>query len=552
MKRTLFALLALAAPSVAGELIHQASEARLWLQVPANQPPLGEIHLSTGRATPAQWQKDPADRARQTDITFPVRWWSWNELVISFTPTQDGTVELVLNGPWAQEIDGQMPRQEILWDQLSAQGTTIQNAGFEENAGDHPAAWSAPWAPYPAQDTWPLAGAEAMSGKSVAATWCKRPLSQSIQLKAGRKVTLRLHAKAATPPGFTAPAKLGHDTQAHRALAALKRGVNLGNGWEAPPPNGWGVKFTTEDIDRIAAEGFDHIRVPVAWHFHLKPKDGAYEIDPSFLAEIEPVLRRAVEKKLHVFLNWHHFHDLTNAPGENLARFIGGWEAIARHFQSWPPGLFFELLNEPCDALTTEVVNPIYQQTIAAIRKTNPARIIVVSAGNWGIVSELDKLKLPDADERIMVTIHCYEPFHFTHQGAGWVGFQALRGIRYPGPPDTPLQIPDSLKDHPGIRSFLDAYNTLPGDQNPSSPRTIRELLDTARAWSDHFGRPVHLGEFGSHNAGDPASRNRYLRDVRTLAEERKIPWTLWEWKASFGYWNPRKNEPNFRSSLFE
>jgi endoglucanase len=225
---------------------------------------------------------------------------------------------------------------------------------------------------------------------------------------------------------------------------------------------------------------------------------------------------------------------------------------IASHFISWPEGLLFELLNEPCDALTTDVANPIYQKTISTIRKSNPSRIIVVSPGQWGIVGELDKLRLPDADDRIAVTFHCYEPFQFTHQGAGWVGFQALRGVVYPGPPARPLQVPESLRENSGVVSFIERYNTLPADQNPCSPKVIRGLLDTAAAWSAYFGRPVHLGEFGSHDTGDLASRGRYLRDVRMLTEERKIPWTMWEWKSSFGYWDPRANRPVFRSSVFE
>ena len=207
-----------------------------------------------------------------------------------------------------------------------------------------------------------------MAGKTVAATWHNRPLTQTLQVKAGQVVTLKLHAKAATPPDFTPPKRLGNDTPAHRASARLKRGVNLGNGWEAPPDKSWGVHFTTADVDRIAAEGFDHIRVPVAWHYYLKPGSNGMDISPTLLADLEPVLRRALDKKLHVLLDWHHFDDLTTAPADHSARFIGGWEAIARHFQAWPPGLFYELLNEPNAALTTETVNPIYQKAIAAIR----------------------------------------------------------------------------------------------------------------------------------------------------------------------------------------
>ena len=83
---------------------------------------------------------------------------------------------------------------------------------------------------------------------------------------------------------------------------------------------------------------------------------------------------------------------------------------------------------------------PIHAEAIAAIRKIDPQRIILVSPGNWGDIRELDKLRLPDDDDRIIVTVHCYEPFHFTHQGAGWVQLQQLRGIVYPGPPATPLR----------------------------------------------------------------------------------------------------------------
>jgi endoglucanase len=552
MTRTLLPLLALTTALSAQEPIRQAAHARLWLQVPPGHAPLRDILVSNGSATPASWEKDPAVRERHSDIVLPIRWWAWNTTTITFTPAQDGPVELTLSGPWAQAKTAGLIRQEILWDDISAAGTTIENGDFEKIADKRPAAWQAPWAPYPDPAAWPLAGAAALTGKGLAATWHNRPLTQTLQVKAGQQVSLRVSAKAATPPDFAPPQRLGNATPAHRALARLKRGVNLGNGWEAPPPYTWGIRFTTDDIDRIAAEGFDHIRVPVAWHYHLKPGKSGWDISPTLLADLEPVLRRALDKKLHVLLNWHHFDDLTAAPAANVERFTGGWEAIARHFQGWPPGLFLELLNEPCHALTTEAANPIYQKTIAAIRAIDPKRILVVSPGNWGQVQELDKLRLPDGDDRIITTIHCYEPFFFTHQGANWVQLQDLRGIIYPGPPDQPCTVPDSLRNNAGVRAFIEAYNTLPAARNPCSARAVKEALDGAREWSLYFGRPIHLGEFGCHNVGDLASRSRYLKDVRSIAESRNIPWTLWEWKASFGYWDSSTNQARFHSSLLE
>ena len=272
--------------------------------------------------------------------------------------------------------------------------------------------------------------------------------------------------------------------------------MNLGNCWEAPPPYSWGIRYTTEDIDRIAAEGFDHIRVPVAWHFHMKPGANGPEIDPALLADLEPVLRRALEKNLHVLLDWHHFHDLTDHPAANRARFIASWETIARHFKSWPPGLFLELLNEPRDALTTEVANPIYAETIAAIRRIDPQRIILVSPGKWGDIRELEKLRLPDGDDRIIVTVHCYEPFYFTHQGAGWVQLKPLAGSRLSGTAADPFVVPGFPQGehrrpqlHPGLQH---------------APRRSEPLLRETRA-------------------GTPGPRTRLVRPFRPAGASRRI-----------------------------
>ncbi len=551
MIRSFFLLLALTASLPADESIRQAGDARFWLRVPADRAPLTGIHVSSGSIDAANWEKDPAVRQRLTDVTFPIRWWSWSGCSITFTPVEDETVEIALNGPWTGDKDGKPFRQEILWDGVQATGATITNGGFETESSNAPDSWKPLYGPYLAAGSWPLAGAAAFEGKSIAATWHDRPLGQSIEVKAGQTVTITFHAKAATPPGFISPKLLGKNTPAHKAASGIKRGVNLGNCWEAPPPYSWGIRFAPEDIDRIAAEGFDHIRVPVAWHFYLKNAGAVPEIDPALLTDLEPVLRRALEKNMRVLLDWHHFDDLTDNPAAKREQFVKVWETLTRHFKSWPPGLYFELLNEPRDALTTEVANPIYADTIAAIRRIDAERIIFVSPGNWGSISELEKLRLPDNDDRLVVTVHCYDPFYFTHQKAGWVQLGDLEGLTYPGPPKTPLQIPASLQENAGLRNFIERYNTLPAAQNPCSQNVVRELLDLARDWSEHFGRPVHLGEFGSHDTGDAGSRVRYCRDVRTLAEARGIPWTLWEWKAGFRYWDSRKNETKLKEALF-
>lgn len=552
MLRPFLLLLASAVSLSAADVIRLPGEARFFLKVPAGNPALTDLSVSTGTATNSNWEKDPEAAKRQKDIRFAVRWWAWQEMTVTFTPTYDGPLDLVLNGMWSKDAAGNFHREEVLWDDITATGLEVANGGFETQTGTSPDGWTYSWKNDLPATEWPLAGAEARTGSKVAASWHNRPLEQKLTVKAGQKVTLTLHAKAATPPDFATPKRHGKDTPAHKAAAKLKRGVNLGNCWEVGPPYQWKVPHTPADIDLIAAEGFDHIRIPVAWHFHLIKKDSGMEIAPELLAELEPVVRRALEKNLRILLDWHHFYDLDKDPAGNKQRFIEGWNTIATHFKDSPEGLYFELLNEPHDNLSTEILNPIQAEAIATIRKTNPTRTIVLSPGDWGKVTEFDKLLLPDDDTNIIVTFHCYEPFFFTHQNSGWTHLGPLKGVVYPGPPATPLAVPEKLKGDSQLSATIAKYNTLTGDENPSSVRIIKSLMDMAVRWSDFFGRPVHLGEFGAIDTADAESRVRYVRDARTAAETRGIPWTLWDWKAKFHYWDQKTGQPLLRSAIFE
>ena len=128
--------------------------------------------------------------------------------------------------------------------------------------------------------------------------------------------------------------------------------------------------------------------------------------------------------------------EFTSDPKGQSARFEAIWTQLADHYSRSPDGLAFELLNEPKDAATTEVVNPIFAKTIELIRRTNPNRTIFIGPGRWNSISELPSLRLPDDDENLIVTVHNYEPFYFTHQGATWTGTDSkLTGILFPGPP---------------------------------------------------------------------------------------------------------------------
>jgi len=343
-----------------------------------------------------------------------------------------------------------------------------------------------------------------------------------------------------------------HDTPASVAARGFMRGANIANYLEVPPGEDWATPHTVADLRHIRAEGFDHIRLPVGWHHYTGPASG-YEISGEIFAKADEMVTNATALGLNVMINIHHFNEFTTDPAANTAWFEAIWRQVAAHYAGAPAGVAFELINEPKDAATTIVLNPIYANTIGEIRRTNPKRTIFVGPGRWNSPDELVNLRLPD-DDNIIVTLHCYDPMNFTHQGASWAGpDHRLTGILFPGPPQTPLEPDPSLGLKPSVLKWIHQYNTLPADTNPSGPSAFRAKIEKAKAWSEERGRPVQFGEFGAYTKADSASRAHYYAAFRQALDTAGIGWTIWDWKSGFNYWDTRKQQPlpGMREALF-
>ena len=328
-----------------------------------------------------------------------------------------------------------------------------------------------------------------------------------------------------------------HDTPAYRAAKLFQHGVNLGNYLEVPPGQNWAVKVSAEEFAAMQREGFDHVRVPVGWH-HYAGDAPDFKLSPEIFAKVDFVVTNILANKMAVLINLHHFNELDQDPTNATAEFLALWQQIAAHYQSFPNALAFELDNEPHAHATTEAMNPLYAQAIAEIRRTNPQRTIFVEPGDWGKIAELKNLVLPP-DNNVIVSVHCYDPFHFTHQGATWTGQDFLqKGIVFPGPPAKPL-VPDlSLQPAPWVKHWFQQYNTLPAAKNPSGPAAFAGELEYVHDWSEHYGRPVHIGEFGVIEKADATSRAHFCAAFRRAAETNQLGWCLWDWSAAFHYWD--------------
>ena len=340
------------------------------------------------------------------------------------------------------------------------------------------------------------------------------------------------------PPGMTPISS--HDTAAYRAAKLFQHGVNLGDYLE---DRYLGPKMAAEEFVEMKRQGFDHVRVPVGWQHYAGPAPD-FTLSPEIFARVDDAVTNTLANGMAVMINIHHFDELDHDPAGATEEYLAIWRQIAAHYRDYPEQLAFELDNEPHENAKTAVMNPIYARVIEEIRASNPNRTIIVEPGGWGSIGELKNLVLPP-DENVIVSIHCYDPFHFTHQGASWTSEDVQQtNIVFPGPPTVPL-VPDArLKPQQWVLDWIKKYNTLPTDRNPSGPAAFRGELRYVHDWSEYYGRPVHLGEFGAYTKADERSRANFYAAMRQTAEKDGIGWCIWDWSAGFRYWDRKKHAP--------
>jgi endoglucanase len=348
-----------------------------------------------------------------------------------------------------------------------------------------------------------------------------------------------LTASASAADSSTSPA--------HLALKHFSKGVNFGNYLEAPRGQNWGLTYSERDLDAVKSEGFDHVRLPIRWNDYTGPAP-EFRVEPQFFQKVDFLVTNALVRGLNIIINIHHFDEFTTAPHANTNKFHALWRQIAEHYAKQANGLAFELLNEPKDAATTEVISPIYVEAIRVIRKSNPDRAIFVGPSRWNSLDEVEKLKLPN-DPNLIVTVHCYDPFLFTHQGTTWSGPEpATVGIVYPGPPPRPVTPAAGVKN----KKWFEQYNTLPAPENPCGPKAFTGRMEKVARWAKQNNRPIHLGEFGAYEKADLESRVRFYRDMRKTAERLGFGWAIWDWKAGFKYWDGGKAVAGMHDALFD
>ncbi len=202
----------------------------------------------------------------------------------------------------------------------------------------------------------------------------------------------------------------------------------------------------------------------------------------------------------------------SNAPADpdgQLPRLIAIWEQLAARYKDRPASVYFELFNEPHEKFVDAKWNDAVPKLMAAVRKTNPTRPVIVGPPFFNAIWALDKLQLPKNDPHVILTIHYYDPFKFTHQGAPWVKeSKPWKGKTWTG-----------------------------SDEEKAE---VRKAFAKAAAWAKERKVPVFLGEFGAYQDADMDSRARWTAFVAREAEANGFSWAYWEFCSGFGAYDPK------------
>ena len=247
--------------------------------------------------------------------------------------------------------------------------------------------------------------------------------------------------------------------------------------------------ITADDIARIAAEGMNHVRLPL--NARLLLSEGGSPLDEGFEL-IDRMVRWCRDHGLWVVLDLHgapggqtgtNIDDSLGTPAlfqnpANRDLTVRLWRFIAERYRDEPAVAGYDLLNEPLPneyqhTYAAELVT-LYRDLTAAIRQADGNHLIIYEgshwATNWSMFTEV------------------------------WDPNSMLQFHRYWSPPD-----------RPGIQRFLDT----------------RERL----------GLPIYMGEGGENNTD-------WLQTAFQLYEDYAISWNFWPWKKLRTRTSPCSVEP--------
>lgn len=306
-------------------------------------------------------------------------------------------------------------------------------------------------------------------------------------------------------------------------------GWNLGNTFDANDDNwgsrdemqmekAWvGVYTTREMIQAVHTAGFNTLRLPVSWHNHVDKE--TFIISEKWLDRVQEVVDYAIDDGMYVILNTHHdvypeFYYPSGEHYETAAKYIETiWTQLSERFGGYSDHLIFESMNEPrlkghefewwlnadskdcldaADCINR--LNQLFVDTVRASGGNNAERYLMVpgyAASADGALTDLYKLPVDTADNKIIVSVHAYTPYAFALDAGG----------------DDTFELTNPTQTGEIIRFVSNLYKKF--------------VIN---------GIPVVIGEYGARAKNDNLqSRVNFAAFYVCVASSRNIPCVWWD-----------------------
>lgn len=320
----------------------------------------------------------------------------------------------------------------------------------------------------------------------------------------------------------------------------MTRGFNLSGcfevGTSGTADNIWMGHIDDKTFSFIKSLGCDVVRVPMQFGQFITSKTD-FTLTQSYWDHLDTLLDLGEKYEITVIIDNHQWKYCDMFPSDHALSFLQSiWRQVAEHCKD-RDYCVYEILNEPDGNWWRANWGETQELVLKAIREIDTRHDVIVTPAPYGTIAQL-----PDYDDdHLIYTIHTYEPFVFTHQGAEFSGLKNVK-LHFPYDPekdDLTVSVPSGSQE--ALRNYA-TYGT---------EEYIRSVIDKELAEVERRGSRLYVGEFGvaCYNLADKAfrkefkeSRNRWHKCMVDYMKEKNVAWTLWTFALDFGifynYWS--------------
>lgn len=268
--------------------------------------------------------------------------------------------------------------------------------------------------------------------------------------------------------------------------------------------------FRIAYFSKLRELGYKSVRLPI-FAFDRLGKGG--NLDPKWLKSLDNIVSSALDANLQVILDVHDSKicgaDITTCRRQ----LISVWSSLSYYFRNSPQELIFEILNEPQGQLDRENWEQLSSTILSIIRKHNRNRNVVIGPPHWNGIRALPGFAFPE-DDHLIISVHYYEPFRFTHSRAQVAG------------------------------SVVGSLPAVKFDGSKENIERIESDFQIISEWRSKNKHPVIIGEFGvCLRCGLAEDRKRWVAFVSYLANRKNIPYIYWAFDGPFGIFDYEKQQ---------